>query len=91
MEATFGEAFDAMSVLRYSRFIESAHQPQLATHKQLRLDEKDAKPGEEIWVLLTRHFVDRHRQTEYIAVNVQQDEALREVVPGRHTALRVSL
>ncbi|TDL23115.1 cysteine proteinase [Rickenella mellea] len=45
-----------------------------SVHSYMRLNVESAKAGDEVWVLLTRHIVDKSRQEEYIAIHVQPEE-----------------
>lgn len=46
----------------------------LADHFRMSIQMDRAKPGDIVWVLLTRHLVNKTREKEFIALNVQQEE-----------------
>lgn len=46
----------------------------IGIHYHLNVDVGSAKPGNEIWVLLNRHFVDKNRTDEYISIHAQEDD-----------------
>lgn len=49
-----------------------------------------AKAGDEVWVLLTRHIVDKRRENEYIAIHVQQEEVAGDAFSPRQALLKVA-
>lgn len=50
----------------------------IGIHYHLNVDIGSAKPGNEIWVLLNRHFVDKNRADEYISIHAQEDDVSHE-------------